>query len=964
MRPILLTMSAFGPYADEITLDFNKLGEDGLYLICGDTGAGKTTIFDAITYALYGEASGEVRKSEMFRSKYATPKTLTYVKLIFTCKGKKYEVNRTPRYERPKERGEGVTKQAESAELICPDGTIVTKTTEVTKKMVEILGVDRQQFTKIAMIAQGDFLKLLLATTEERMKIFRQIFNTRKYEILQQQINTDFRKLWGECEDLRKSISQYVEGIVCPVHNPNYEKVVMAKEGKLMPQDLHALLELMKQEDEENKQQLQEQMDSLEELIQVQVTLLKDIKSAMALEDAIRKMTEKLEDNKKQVALAKLEEEKAREQEPLIEDLMKKISVAVEKMPLYEKIESIQEEIKEKQRKYKEICDRLEQSKLQEEKITHEIKRDRESVEGLLDKELQLKQQEMELQKLEDKQKGFAELSKEIKEVADVEHSYEIALLQYRKAQQEVEEYREIYHRIEKLFMDGQAGILSATLEEGKACPVCGSITHPNPAVVLQEAPTKEQWEEAKDTLGKKDKDYQDIFATVSGLKGQVEVRNQQLEKNAREILNDDIIFDKPKHKDSEDDDNADTKEAIIPSKDDLQKREVEGVVSAKDVLKKRVQEAIKELSLQNAELKNKQNMLQKEVEELQKIKAGLPDKEQQLQKTQDMTQVSGVEKSGLEATLKSLCGQLEDMKADLEYDNKEMLLKTIDQYSQTKEQLQSVIKETALNYRNKMVEKSMLEGQLSTLEQQRRVQPTLNLQQEEEKLAAQKREKQFLQEQKEQIVSRLEKNTSVYESMKEKQKVLEKKQAEYGWMKALNDTANGRQNEKGKVMLETYVQMAYFERILDYANVRLEVMSGGQYTLIRKKEAENNKSQSGLDLDVIDHYNGSVRPVKTLSGGEAFKASLCLALGMADEIQGSAGGVSLDTMFVDEGFGSLDEESLSQALKVLSSLSNQGKRLVGIISHVDELKLRIPKQIRVTKSKTGFSKAKIMDVS
>ena len=171
----------------------------------------------------------------------------------------------------------------------------------------------------------------------------------------------DFRKLWGECEDLRKSIEQYVEGIVCPVHNPNYEKVIMAKEGKLMPQDLHTLLELMKQEDEENKQQLQEQMDSLEELIQVQVTLLKDIKSAMELEDAIRKMTEKLEDNKKQVALAKLEEEKAREQEPLIEDLMKKISVAVEKMPLYEKIESIQEEIKEKQRKYKEICDRLEQ---------------------------------------------------------------------------------------------------------------------------------------------------------------------------------------------------------------------------------------------------------------------------------------------------------------------------------------------------------------------------------------------------------------------------------------------------------------------------------------------------------------------------------------------------------------------------------------------------------------------------
>jgi len=206
MRPIILTVSAFGPYADAITLNFEELGENGLYLICGDTGAGKTTIFDAITYALYGEASGDNRKSEMFRSKYAKNSTQTFVYLKFSCKGQEYEVRRIPRYERQKERGEGMTKQAESAELICPNGTIVTKTTEVTKKITEILGVDRQQFTQIAMIAQGDFLKLLLASTEERMKIFRQIFNTAEYDLLQRQINEDFRRLWNECEDLKKSI--------------------------------------------------------------------------------------------------------------------------------------------------------------------------------------------------------------------------------------------------------------------------------------------------------------------------------------------------------------------------------------------------------------------------------------------------------------------------------------------------------------------------------------------------------------------------------------------------------------------------------------------------------------------------------------------------------------------------------------------------------------------------------------
>ena len=253
-------------------------------------------------------------------------------------------------------------------------------------------------------------------------------------------------------------------------------------------------------------------------------------------------------------------------------------------------------------------------------------------------------------------------------------------------------------------------------------------------------------------------------------------------------------------------------------------------------------------------------------------------------------------------------------------------------------------------------------------------------MEEEEKWLIHLQEDKRIRQQCYEQISVRLDKNRTALENVEGKNRLLEEKQAAYGWMKALNDTANGRQNEKGKIMLETFVQMAYFERILDYANLRLEVMTGGQYTLIRKKEAENNKSQSGLDLEVIDHYNGSVRNVKTLSGGESFKASLCLALGLADEIQASAGGVRLDTMFVDEGFGSLDEESLSQALQVLSALSSGegmnaseetgdislspegGNRLVGIISHVDELKQRIPKQILVTKTKTGFSRARIVD--
>ena len=924
MRPILLIMSAFGPYADEITLDFNKLGEDGLYLICGDTGAGKTTIFDAITYALYGEASGEVRKSEMFRSKYASSKTTTYVNLTFECKGKKYEVNRTPRYERPKERGEGVTMQAESAQLICPDGTIVTKTTEVTKKIVEILGVDRQQFTKIAMIAQGDFLKLLLATTEERMKIFRQIFNTGNYEILQSQINADFRKIWGEREDLKKSIGQYIEGIVCPTDSVNSESLLVAKEGKMLPQDLHTLLEAIQREDEVKKQELQKNIDDLEEKIQNQVTLINEIKSAMDLEANIKDIVEKLEKNKVQTLLAKEEEEKAKEQEPQIEILMKKINVAQEKMPLYEKKELLLGQIKEKEAQISDLKHRLDESKKQYQDITAEILCDKEAVEKLLSLELSFKQHETDLLEAEEKGKALQKLQTEIAEVKKLESSYKNAVAEYLNAQQEALEYREFFGTLEKQFMDGQAGVLSDTLREGEPCPVCGSLSHPKPAMKMEEAPTKEQWEEAKKEVNRKDNIYQEKFAFTSGLKGQVEEK----QKNLQQMVDASILQG---------------------SQEDLQEA---------------VEKSLGQLCAKKEELQYKKIELQKEIIVLQDKKRNLPIKEQKVEKTQEVIQVSEMEKSAVEATLNSVQVQFKELVSELEYESRDVLKKVVDQYTQSKEQLQRAIQNSVQNYQNKIMEKSLLEGQLSAMEQQRKQSPKMELSEATEQLQVLKNLKAGFQGEKEQVLSRLEKNTSSYEKILKQQKLLEQKELDYGWMKALNDTANGRQNEKGKVMLETFVQMAYFERILDYANVRLEIMSGGQYTLIRKKEAENNKSQSGLDLDVIDHYNGSVRPVKTLSGGEAFKASLCLALGMADEITSSAGGVSLDTMFVDEGFGSLDEESLSQALQVLSSLSNQGKRLVGIISHVDELKQRIPKQIRVTKSKTGFSKANIIDIS
>lgn len=944
MRPIVLTMSAFGPYAGETTLNFDELGKNGLYLICGDTGAGKTTIFDAITYALYGEASGDNRKSEMFRSKYADSKALTYVYLRFSCKGEEYEVRRTPRYERKKERGEGMTKQAETAELICPDGTIVTKTTEVTKKNNEILGVDRQQFTQIAMIAQGDFLKLLLASTEERMKIFRQIFNTGNYEILQQQINADFRRLWNECEDLRKSILQYASGTVCLPEHALFETWQSAKECKGMPGEIIDVLEELCAEEEKERKNLQGKIDLLDERLQKQAAVISEVKNRLQIQKEIEVKKDELGQNDISLKNAKAIQEQVLRKEPEIELLSEKIAIFQEKLPGYDKQENFLKELDKTGRELKALESELEQSKVSYKKVAVELEDDKAEIENLISQELALQQSKVTWQELDGKYQQLLQLQKEQQQFLKLTESHAEAIEVYQKVQRKVFEKRAAFQKLEQEFMDGQAGILSQILETGKPCPVCGSVEHPKPAVMAESAPTKEMWQEAKADLEQEEQQLQHKNSMAAALKGQVEEK----QKNLWQAL------------------------AVFYGKENVTIDWLKQLDLVTDLnnLKSEKQEVLKQ-----------QEFYKRRVEILQKKKEQIPVKEEFLKKLQEKTQVSEVQMSAKEADWKNLKVQIEELKSTLEFERKQDLQDRIDQLNLQKEALKKEIDIAKERYQKVLQTKAVLEGEISALEARLEQSKKGDLQEELEAQKCLQDEKGILQQKREQVMSRLEKNNTALTHIREKSAYLEKKQIEYGWMKALNDTANGRQNEKGKIMLETYVQMAYFERILDYANMRLEIMTGGQYTLIRKKDAENNKSQSGLDLEVIDHYNGSVRHVKTLSGGESFKASLCLALGLSDEIQATAGGVRLDTMFVDEGFGSLDEESLSQALQVLSSLSGEntafdaengntgdfvngpGNRLVGIISHVDELKQRIPKQILVTKSKTGYSKARIVNL-
>lgn len=909
MRPVKLTISAFGPYAKKCVLDFDKLGSQGLYLVTGDTGAGKTTVFDAITYALYGEASGKHRKSDMFRSKYADSDVDTYVELEFICKQKNYVVKRVPKYERAKVRGEGTTLQNESAQLTMDDGRILTKTTEVTKAVEEILGVNKEQFTQIAMIAQGDFLRLLLSSTEERIGIFRQIFSTEKYEALQRQINEDFKAINRECEDLRNSIAQYKESVLPSLP----EKEMFLKE-------LIEAVERQIEADAREKAGLDMCLTNI----------------ANEILEAEKKLAEALEQEEKRkkyfkdkerldaliVQLGELENayKAAKSKEPEIFSLDEKVITLKNNLPQYQALDDTDKSLIDITRERNDVKNNISVLEKQTKELESQIVEEKELIENLSKFCTELEKAGNEQKELEILRENLDLLQAEYNGLCDIEKKHQEVALEYQKAYEVYEISRGQYQQMEKAFLDGQAGVLASHLIENEPCPVCGSTSHPNPARILQDAPSKEELEIQKDSMQKLEQTTQALGQKAATLNGQKTEKTDLVTNKAEKLLG---------------------KNAIECIENSLQEQ-------------KRI------CTEKMTEISGKIDVLQKETGRLQKISDGLPGKEKTLQDLKENLQNIKIEMATLTAREEQLQIKRKEMSSSLEYVSKQEAEKALDSLVETRDGMKLAIENSFKLLQDTDKEKHALEGAMEIIRTQLEQKPAVDDIAEQGKLEGAKEAEKQNRALRDEINARMQNNQNILVKIKETGDKLAKQEARYGMMKALNDTANGRQNEKGKIMLETYVQMAYFERILHKANIRFETMTGGQYTLIRKKEAENNRSQSGLDLEVIDHYNGSIRSVKTLSGGESFKASLSLALGMADEIQASSGGVRLDTMFVDEGFGSLDEESLQQALKVLAELS-EGNRLVGIISHVSELKKKIDKQIVVTKDKFGASEAKIV---
>ena len=922
MRPLKLTLSAFGPYAGVMELDFETLGTGGLYLITGDTGAGKTTIFDAISFALFGEASGGNREPGMLRSKYADPATPTEVTLVFRYAGKEYAITRNPEYMRPKskgkDKGEAMTKQTAGATLSYPDGYLVTKPKEVNAAIREILGLDREQFAQVAMIAQGDFLKLLLADTKERQKIFRNIFHTNLYVELQDQLSKQANRVKYQWEDVRDSIRQYVDGILCSEDSEHADMIRQAKEGSLPIEEVLAALDALLESDTALRDVLEGNLQETDAALEETVALLTKAEAREKTKKDLAKAEEKEASTKVllQQSLDALEEEQAKN--PRQEQLSREITAIDLSLKDYDhlaELETALQSTNAKKSKAEEDSVAATESKSALLTEIEALKEERKALENIgAEKEKLLRQKQEQHQKRTNLQKLIADIAQYHTQQKNWETAQELYLAAYEKSS----DLQQEYDAKNKAFLDEQAGIIAGRLEDGNPCPVCGSVHHPAPAVMADTAPTEAEVKKARKEYEKAAKETEKASAAAAKEKGKVSTQEEALRKQIDELLH------------------------------------LQEIGAAEAVAR----DAVSELTDSIDELEIRIRQIAKDQDRKNLLEDLIPKKETDLSDAEELLTAAKEQLASAAASIQSLTEQIIALKEKLTFDSKSAATVHRKALDAERKAIQSALEAAEKVYANCKDDLTSLTASAQELKKQLEESAEIDMQIQLEKKDTLITQKASILKEQKAVHTRITSNTSCRKNIRNKSAELSALEEKQKWLRALSDTANGTIKGKEKIMLETYIQTTYFDRIVARANVRLMKMTGGQYDLKRRKTADTMRGQTGLELDVIDHYNGTERSVKTLSGGESFKASLALALGLSDEVQMSTG-IQLDTLFVDEGFGSLDPESLNQAYNTLAGLT-EGNRLVGIISHVAELKERIDKQIVVTKEKSDGSKAVI----
>lgn len=923
MKPLKLTMSAFGSYAGKNVIDFTGQ-QQGIFLITGDTGAGKTTIFDAITYALYNQTSGGERNGNMMRSQYAQPETETYVELEFLYRGQTYRVRRNPDYKITKTLKNGKIREQKvphSVELTMPDGTVFPEKKNATDaKIIEILGLTADQFSQIVMIAQGDFLKLLYTKSDERKMIFSKLFRTDIYWKIQENLRRKSMEMDERIQENDRAFEQEKSRIILL---PESEELPLdelverlrerlkdaLKEQNLRRANVEELnkkitkyeeinklfvslekirqtgkeLEARQAESKERRQQIENALKADKVLVAEQQNLRQQQEVEQSAQ-AIAKMTETLANNQEMFETLKTQQQEAEaKQKREAADIQKKMLALEQSFPSYEALQNARSEEQQAKKVWEDLGKTSEES-------FHKKKA------GIAALKEQQKQQE---QVVEQTKKNWEQTSLSASESAKhYEHMYEA-------------------------FLKEQAGILAENLSAGCPCPVCGSTVHPDPAKLSDHAVTELEVEQAKKTRAAAEEKRDMAYAAFEAEKTEKQKLAQAVEKEEADFVLAQTIA-KQQRKEAE-------QNYVSLQKIAEQIREKLVYPSLAEA-KKQYAAMQKALEAAEQEIERKRQKVSELAEAMNTLK-GQKLAEEENQKTAKKLAVKTekeyaklLEKSGFvsEETY-HLAILPERSRSKLEREEKEYESQCLRQQSE-----------------QKLLEKQV-SGKTYTDTSE------LNEQLKAEKQALKETEKTYME-----LHTAYENDRSVLQNCAvylEKGKKLE---SEDQVIKSLSKTANGRLSGSAKIDFETYIQRQYFKQIIHEANKRLLTMSNHQFILKLKEEANTGrKTNEGLDLSVYSLVTDSERDVKTLSGGESFLAALAMALGLSDIVERSAGAIHPDMMFIDEGFGSLDAQSRQQAIEVLGELAGDS-RMVGIISHVTELKEQIDRKLVVSRTDKG----------
>lgn len=1033
MRPIKLTISAFGPYASKQVIDFEELKGRNIFVISGKTGAGKTTIFDAISYALYGEASGESRETDSLRSHFADDNTETYVELEFELRGEKYTVNRVPKQKKKKARGEGYTEKSADATLTLPDGKVITKVKNVTDKIIEILGITREQFKQIVMLAQGEFKKLLLADSVEREGIFRKIFNTYDFEKIQAELKDkaanlsknrtkskhemeiNLKNIKGEHDIV---IDEYVdfplviEKLKDLLERDNNIYKTLNEEGKEVDNNLQvknqekAIIEtnnnLLKEKEIITKA-LEELLSKEDEYKNKSKTIIdgKNAKEVKYIEDKLiettKKLTKREEDynlSLKNIDSLKLKQEEANKLLQIEESKecdREKLSVEINNL---NKLEEKIIELDSLNNKVMHLKQSAENSKLQiinNKKETEELKKSKE------EKELQLKDiatLETKKVELESDIKAKNKTLDEVRELFKVIRSFQNTYIEHNNKAKEYKEFeveykkvKENYEKMDDLYKKEQAGILASKLQENEPCPVCGSTNHPNKATIKEnlKIPTKEELKVAKENLDKLEKENLEKINNLTTLNSNKTTYLEQVNNHLSMLsatLNIDKTFNSETAKVVK---NLGTelKSVIDKLKDELLK--VIDKISLKEKIEKElnlITTTINEreqslIKLEECE-KNYTTELTQNITKIDEYKKEIPENITDLKTLNNLIEVKTKELNISKEKLAKLRLENENLAKKLEGENStsKEINKSIEELkleiANNKVNFNEAIKEQGFDniqtYEDAKLQISMVESlekevenynselKLTKAKQEDIINKTkdivfMDITTIDEEIRSIQNNKKELESKLRELHAIIVGNKTILKNVENLNIEFKEIEEEYKVVGELADLANGK--KAPYISFERYILASYFEDIIEAANIRLEKMTGDRFSLIRKTSKSKGAGQKGLELEIYDNYTDSSRDVSSLSGGESFKASLSLALGLSDIVQSNAGGVSLDTMFVDEGFGTLDPQSLDNAIDSLLELQ-RGGRLVGIISHVEELKERIDAKLEVTSTSKG----------